>query len=57
MITLTWYGHAAIGLETGGYKIVVDPFLKENPAASISPDAVEADYILISHGHEDQEDK
>ena len=53
MITLTWYGHAAIGLETGGYKIVVDPFLKENPAASISPDAVEADYILISHGHED----
>ena len=53
MTTLTWYGHAALGLETGGYKIVVDPFLKENPAASISPDAVEADYILISHGHED----
>jgi L-ascorbate metabolism protein UlaG (beta-lactamase superfamily) len=50
---LTWYGHAALGLETGGYKIIVDPFLTGNPAASISPEAVEADFILISHGHED----
>jgi len=48
---LTWYGHAALGLETGGYKLVVDPFLTGNPAASISPEAVEADYLLISHGH------
>ena len=50
---LTWYGHAALGLETDGHKIVVDPFLNGNPAASISPDAVEADFILISHGHGD----
>ena len=34
---LTWYGHAALGLETDGHKIVVDPFLNGNPAASISP--------------------
>ncbi len=54
MITkLTWYGHAALGLETGGYKIVVDPFFEGNPAASLSPEAVEADFILISHGHGD----
>lgn len=50
---LTWYGHAALGLETGGYKIIVDPFLTGNPAASITPEAVEADFILISHGHGD----
>jgi len=50
---LTWYGHAALGLETGGYKIVVDPFFTGNPAASITPEAVEADFILISHGHGD----
>ena len=50
---LTWYGHAALGLETGGYKVLVDPFLADNPAASLSPDAVEADIILISHGHGD----
>jgi L-ascorbate metabolism protein UlaG (beta-lactamase superfamily) len=51
--TLTWYGHAALGLETDGHKLIVDPFLNGNPAASISPDAVEADFILISHGHGD----
>jgi len=50
---LTWYGHAALGLETGGYKLVIDPFFSGNPAASISPEAVEADFILVSHGHGD----
>jgi L-ascorbate metabolism protein UlaG (beta-lactamase superfamily) len=50
---LTWYGHAAIGLVTDGYKIVVDPFFTGNPAASLAPEAVEADFILVSHGHGD----
>lgn len=50
---LTWYGHAALGLETDGHKVIVDPFLTGNPAASISPDDVEAEFILVSHGHGD----
>jgi L-ascorbate metabolism protein UlaG (beta-lactamase superfamily) len=50
---LTWYGHAALGLETNGHQLVVDPFLGGNPVAAISPDAVQASYILISHGHAD----
>ena len=50
---LTWFGHAALGLETSGYSVIVDPFLEGNPAASTSPDSVKADYILISHGHGD----
>lgn len=51
--SLTWYGHAALGLEVGGKKLLVDPFLSDNPMATASPDDVEADYILISHGHGD----
>ena len=50
---LTWLGHAALGLETGGYNVIVDPFFSGNPSASISADAVEADFILVSHGHGD----
>jgi L-ascorbate metabolism protein UlaG (beta-lactamase superfamily) len=50
---LTWYGHAALALETGGYKILVDPFLSGNPMAPVSADRVEADFILLSHGHGD----
>jgi L-ascorbate metabolism protein UlaG (beta-lactamase superfamily) len=49
----TWYGHAALGIETGGMHILVDPFLSGNPAASTSADKVPADFILISHGHGD----
>lgn len=49
----TWYGHATLGLETGGYRILIDPFFTDNPAASTTADQVEADYILVSHGHGD----
>ena len=50
---LTWYGHAALGLETGGYKILVDPYLSGNPSASLRPEEAQADFILVSHGHGD----
>lgn len=49
----TWYGHATLGLETDGHRLVIDPFFSGNPAASTTPDAVEADFILVSHGHGD----
>lgn len=49
----TWFGHATLGLEIDGKKIVVDPYFSENPAASMSAADVEADYILLSHGHFD----
>ncbi|MDR3573303.1 MAG: metal-dependent hydrolase [Anaerolineaceae bacterium] len=52
-LKITWYGHAALGLETGNYHILVDPFLTGNPAASITAEKVPADFILITHGHSD----
>jgi len=52
-ITITWYGHAAMGLEIGSHKILVDPFFTDNPSASISADQAQADFILLSHGHGD----
>jgi len=48
-----WYGHAALGLETGGYHILVDPYFTDNPAASTQADQVPADFILVTHGHGD----
>lgn len=50
---ITWLGHASLFLETGGFKILVDPFLNGNPAASVRPEQVKADFILVSHGHGD----
>ena len=52
-LKLTWYGHATLGLEAGGYKLLVDPFFSDNPAASVSAASVAADFILVTHGHGD----
>jgi L-ascorbate metabolism protein UlaG (beta-lactamase superfamily) len=52
-IKLTWYGHAAMQVEAGGARLLVDPFFTGNPAASLTAKAAQADYILISHGHGD----
>lgn len=50
---LTWIGHATFGLETSGYQLLVDPYLRNNPAANVDAETVEADYILVTHGHGD----
>ncbi len=51
--TLTWFGHATLGLETDGTHLIIDPFFSGNPAASTSAENVKADFILVSHGHGD----
>jgi len=54
MAKLTWHGHATCSLETDdGTRLVIDPFFNDNPACAVSVDDVEADFILISHGHYD----
>jgi L-ascorbate metabolism protein UlaG (beta-lactamase superfamily) len=50
---ITWLGHAAFLLEHDGTKVVVDPFLTGNPKGAKSADEVEADAILLTHGHAD----
>ncbi|GAP12814.1 predicted Zn-dependent hydrolase of the beta-lactamase fold [Longilinea arvoryzae] len=50
---LTWYGHAALGLLSGGHQILVDPFFTGNPAASQKAADAQADFILVTHGHGD----
>lgn len=51
---ITFYGHACFGLEMGGKHLLIDPFISPNPLATeIDVDSIPADYILVSHGHED----
>lgn len=52
-VTVTWYGHAALGLDVDGKRLLVDPYFTGNPAATTTPDQVSPDYILVSHGHGD----
>jgi L-ascorbate metabolism protein UlaG (beta-lactamase superfamily) len=51
---ITFYGHACIGIEVSGKHILVDPFISANPnAAHIDINALKADYILLTHAHQD----
>ena len=49
----TWYGHGTFGLETDGYKILIDPYFTDNPSTSTTADQIDTDFILVSHGHGD----
>lgn len=53
MVKFSYYGHACFMLDTGKEKLLFDPFLTNNPLASVKVDDVVCDYILISHAHDD----
>ncbi len=51
---ITYYGHSCFNVTVNGKKILFDPFITGNELASkIDANKVEADYMLLSHGHLD----
>lgn len=51
---ITFLGHASLLIETLGKKLIVDPFISPNELAKgIDIEKLQADYILITHGHQD----
>lgn len=48
-MNITWLGHSCFLIESGGYRVVLDPYYVETyPALHVS-----ADEALCSHGHRD----
>src|SRR5262245_21810016 len=50
---VTWLGHANLLVETGGLRVLIDPFFTGNPACPMKAEQAQADFILVSHGHGD----
>ena len=50
---LTYHGHSAWEVQTGGVHIWIDPFLSQNPRADVDPKHIQADYLIVSHAHHD----
>ena len=51
--TVRWHGHATLSMNIDGAKVVVDPFFDDCPSARTKASQIDADYILITHGHGD----
>jgi L-ascorbate metabolism protein UlaG (beta-lactamase superfamily) len=51
---LRYFSHSAFRLTTrGGKRILIDPFLNGNPNSPVKAKDVEADFIIVTHGHGD----
>jgi len=50
---IRFLGHAAFELSDGDTKVLIDPFLTGNPKAAAAAEDLEADAILLTHGHVD----
>ena len=50
-----YFGQNGFQIDFNGYKLVIDPFISGNPSIkeAIDPSKIEADYILLTHGHGD----
>lgn len=51
---ITYYGQSCFLFQIGEHRVLFDPFISPNElAAEINVDDIKADYILLSHGHQD----
>jgi L-ascorbate metabolism protein UlaG (beta-lactamase superfamily) len=52
-VHITWLGHSCFEINAAGRRLLVDPYLNDSPVAPRKADDVEADFILLTHGHFD----
>jgi L-ascorbate metabolism protein UlaG (beta-lactamase superfamily) len=52
-LQITWLGHSCWLIESNSYRILIDPFLDQNPSAKCKATDIDATHILVSHGHFD----
>lgn len=50
---ITYFGHSAFQLDDGTKTVLIDPFLSENPAATVTPESLSPQTILLTHAHND----
>lgn len=52
-VELTFIGHSAFYINYDGYGILIDPFISQNPSATIDISSLKVDDILVTHAHSD----
>ncbi|SET45128.1 L-ascorbate metabolism protein UlaG, beta-lactamase superfamily [Oceanobacillus limi] len=50
---VSYHGHSVVQVKTKEHSILIDPFISGNDGCDLDPNTVEADFILLTHGHND----
>ncbi|HLS66254.1 MAG TPA: metal-dependent hydrolase [Pseudogracilibacillus sp.] len=50
---VSYHGHSCVKVVTDSHTILIDPFITGNGLSDLDPNTVEADVILLTHGHGD----
>src|SRR5690625_2582133 len=50
---ISYHGHSTVRVKTNEHTILIDPFITGNKLSDLDPETVEADFILLTHGHND----
>lgn len=52
-VKVSYHGHSVVRVQTDEHTILIDPFINGNEQCDLDPDTVEADVIILTHGHND----
>ena len=50
---IRFLGHPCFELSDGETRVLIDPFLRQNPKAAAQPDELEPTHLFLTHGHFD----
>ncbi|GGD16932.1 metal-dependent hydrolase [Pontibacillus salipaludis] len=50
---VSYHGHSVVKIETNEHTILIDPYISEQGNCDLDASTIEADVILLTHGHND----
>ena len=53
MPKVTFLGHSCVAIEHGDHKLIIDPFITDNPVSPTEPEKIKVGWVLLTHGHGD----
>lgn len=53
MPQVKFLGHSCVTITEGKHKLIIDPFVTDNPKSPVKANEIDVNYILVTHGHGD----
>lgn len=53
ILTVKFHGHAVLSFNNNDTDVIIDPFINGNDLTDLTVENIKADYIILTHGHND----